>query len=352
MLSLIEDFCGTIGTSVDSTIAAMNGLTGVNSEIDNLTITLQTINGYLNENGKAAFHINNVNEINKSHVKTILNGNIPEFNEEHINGHTHDAEIKQFINDLKDVKDQINKINEFPDNPIESLKKIAKNFIYKPLNLNVANIDNYSTIFQNGNANSIFGATKNPQGNDDYYIGLPDDNTKKVFYRKVAYKIINELGLYNPPAGDNPVNNIDELSNNQTWVNFVNGIRVGDGEAGEDKFLPIKKTIDKLSQGFFNFSTYGLSLNGFTCGAIGRLLNLDGVSGPTAPWNVASKGKVLISNSADTTMNLKDDSSGWESLDNANIDNIQTTLKSDKFISQAALNNLQNPQVVINNANH
>ena len=49
-------------------------------------------------------------------------------------------------------------------------------------------------------------------------------------------------------------------------------------------------------------------------------------------------------------MNLKDDSSGWESLDNANIDNIQTTLKSDKFISEAALNAMQNAQVVNNNA--
>lgn len=348
VLSLIEDFCEVIGKSVDST---KNSMTNLNQKIANLATTLNTIRGYLNDDGKTAFHINNVNEINKSHVKTILNGNIPEFNGEHINGNTHDAEIKEFINDLNEAKDLINKINEFPDNPIESLKKIAKNFIYKPLDLNVANIDGYSGIFRIAQ-DRIFGTTKNTDGNDNYYTNLPDDNAKKVFYRKVAFRIITNLGLYNPPANVAQVNDNDDLSVDQTWVNFVNGIRVGDGEPDEDKLLPIKKTIDKLSQGLFNFSTYGFSLNGFTCGAIGRLLNLDGLSGPTALWNVASKGKVLISNSADTTMNLKDDSSGWESLDNANIDNIQTTLKSDKFISQAALNNLQNPQVVINNANH
>lgn len=351
MPSLIEDFCEVIGKSVVSTIAAM---TGVNNNIGTLAESLNTtINGYLNNNGKNAFHINNVNAIDKSHVKTILNGDIPKFNEEHTDDRTHDAEIKQFINDLKDVKGQINNINAFMDNALEKLKKTAKNSIYKPLNLNFV-VNDYKTIFQNGIDDSIFGATKQINGDNDYYTNLPDDNRKMVFYRKVAYKIITDLGLYNPPANVVRVNNNDDLSGNQTWVNFVNGIRVGDAEPDEDKLLPIKKMLDKLSQGFFNFSTYGFSLNGFTCGAIGRLLNLDGVSGPTAPWDVTSKGKVLISNSAGTTMNLKDDSSGWESLDNANIDNIQTTLKSNKFISQAALNAvliaMQNAQVVNNNA--
>lgn len=331
--NLILEFCNIINASVDSAKTAM---ININNSLESLSVKLNTINGFLTAAGKTAFHINNVNEINKGTVKSILNENIPEFNAEYTNGHAYDKMIKRFIDDLKDVKDNINNINPPIDNVIKDLKKTANNSIYAQFKLNLANINVNNSIF----INDIFGANIVIEGNNDYYQDLPDVNRKRIFCRKVAYKTLDELGFYNPllVEGDNDaavlLNNnnvhIDELNQDDNWTRFIDGISANN--TAEDKYLPLKSMVDKLSQGFTNFTTYGLSLKGLICGGYSRLVNADGISGPRSIWDVTSKGKVLISNSPSVTMNLKDDSSGWESLDNANIENIKATLQGDKFM--------------------
>ena len=354
--NLILEFCNIINASVDSAKTAM---IDINNSLESLKDKLNTINGFLNATGKQTFNTANGNNIDKGTVKSILNGNIPEFNAEYTDNHANDAQIKRFIDDLKDVKDKINNINASIDNVIKDLKKTANNSIYAQLKLNVANINENNSIFTNEN----FGANKVIEGNNDYYQNLPDVNRKRIFCRKVAYKILDELGFYNPlvednnEAGDEVVLNnkvrINELDDNERWTSFINGI--SPNKTAEDKFLPLKSMVDKLSQGFTNFTTYGLSLKGFICGGYSRLVNADGISGPRSIWDVTSKGKVLISNSPGVTMNLKDDSSGWESLSNANIDNIKATLRGDKFVG----NNNQDgaaageaPHVAVGDAHH
>lgn len=331
--NLILEFCNIINASVDSAKTAM---ININNSLESLKVKLNTINGFLTTAGKHAFNTENGNEINKGTVKSILNENIPEFNAEYTDGHAYDKMIKRFIDDLKDVKDNINNINPPIDNVIKNLKKTANKSIYAQLKLNLANINENNSIF----INDIFGANKVTEGNNDYYQDLPDDNRKKIFCRKVAYKILDELGFYNPLLVEedndaavllnNNIVSIDELNQDISWTRFIDGISAN--KTAEDKYLPLKSMVDKLSQGFTNFTTYGLSLKGLICGGYSRLVNADGISGPRSIWDVTSKGKVLISNSPSVTMNLKDDSSGWESLSNANIENIKATLQGDKFM--------------------
>ena len=141
------------------------------------------------------------------------------------------------------------------------------------------------------------------------------DGIKQKAFCKVMYQFVSEgLENYFESKDDKGIAKTYDETNPNSWGFWIDNLKL----KLKTKAYTCSSfgVVDELTFGLTNFADYGFSTDALKNGSIGKLLNLEGVSGPRSIWGTGRKGQVLISNSDGNTVLLNDKSDAWAALEN------------------------------------
>ena len=141
------------------------------------------------------------------------------------------------------------------------------------------------------------------------------DGIKQKAFCKVMYQFVSEgLENYFESKDDKGIAKTYDETNPNSWGLWKDNLKL----KLKTKAYTCSSfgVVDELTFGLTNFADYGFSTDALKKGSIGKLLNLEGVSGPRSIWGTGRKGQVLISNSDGNTVLLNDKSDAWAALEN------------------------------------
>ena len=141
------------------------------------------------------------------------------------------------------------------------------------------------------------------------------DGIKKKAFRKVMYQFVSEgLANYFESKDDKGIDKTYDETNPSSWGPWIDNLKL----KLKTKAYTCSSfgVVDELTFGLTNFASYGFSADAIKNGSFGKLLNLEGVSGPRSIWGTGRKGQILVSNSDGNTVLLNDKSNAWAALEN------------------------------------
>lgn len=116
--------------------------------------------------------------------------------------------------------------------------------------------------------------------------------------------------------------NIENVTTDENWTAFINSIKKKKPEQTAGSIIGAGvKSLGTSFQG-----VVGLDIDDKGNNSWGKIINVGGMAGPRAVWEVGGDGGILISNNSGKTFKLKASGDDWEAIDNPNIELLKLSL--------------------------